>query len=275
MAKKGASFVARHAFLLIFLCFAVGPIALLFLNALKPPAEFASNPFALPSHWTLDNLKEAWTVGGYGEAYGNSVLIGACTVVVICVFGGLCAYALAKMDFKGKGVIMTFLFLTLSVPLGLFLVPLFYVWQKLNLMDTRFGLILIYSAIYMPFQIFLMRTFFIGIPKEISESARIDGCNELMILQKIIFPIARPVFLTVALLVGLYTWNEFFFANAFIQTDSLRTVSTRYLVFVGNYSSDWSKISAAGVISILPFVAIYLLLQRRFIEGITEGSIKG
>ncbi|MCM3339858.1 carbohydrate ABC transporter permease [Paenibacillus sp. MER TA 81-3] len=267
--------LSRHFFLILVLLFAIGPIALLFINAVKPPEEFQVSPFSLPAHFTLENITAAWNMGEYGRAYLNSILVGCSTVAIICIAGGLCAYALAKMDFKGKGGILAFLFLCVSVPLGMFLVPLFYMWQKLHLMNTLTGLIIIYSAIFLPLNIFILRTFFLGIPKELSESARIDGCNEWMILMKIIVPIAKPAFLTVALLAGLYTWNEFFFANAFVQTEALKPVSTKYLTFVGNFSSDWSKISAAGLISILPFTVIYMFLQRRFIEGVAEGSLKG
>ena len=267
--------LSRHFFLILVLLFAIGPIALLFINAVKPPEEFQVSPFSLPAHFTLENITAAWNMGEYGRAYLNSILVGCSTVAIICIAGGLCAYALAKMDFKGKGGVLAFLFLCVSVPLGMFLVPLFYMWQKLHLMNTLTGLIIIYSAIFLPLNIFILRTFFLGIPKELSESARIDGCNEWMILMKIIVPIAKPAFLTVALLAGLYTWNEFFFANAFVQTEALKPVSTKYLTFVGNFSSDWSKISAAGLISILPFTVIYMFLQRRFIEGVAEGSLKG
>ncbi|MCY9515986.1 carbohydrate ABC transporter permease [Paenibacillus apiarius] len=275
MAARLISTCSRHFFLILVLLFAIGPIALLFMNAVKPPEEFQVSPFSFPSHFTFDNIMAAWNMGEYGRAYLNSIAVGFSAVAIICVAGGLCAYALAKMDFKGKGAVLAFLFLCVSVPLGMFLVPLFYMWQKLHLMNTLTGLIMIYSAIFLPLNIFILRTFFLGIPKELSESARIDGCNEGMILMKIIVPIAKPAFLTVALLAGLYTWNEFFFANAFVQTEALKPVSTKYLTFVGNFSSDWSKISAAGLISILPFTVIYMFLQRRFIEGVAEGSLKG
>jgi len=264
-----------HLIPLVVLVVTLAPIVLLFMNAVKPSAEFSSSPFGLPSKITFENISTAWTVGGYGQAYVNSTIVGVCTILIVCAAGGLCAYALAKMEFRGKGFIMLLLFLIMSVPMGLFLVPLFYAWIKLDLMDTLQGLILIYGAIYLPFNVFLLRTYMLGIPKEISESAKIDGCGELQIFGKIIVPMAKPVFLTVALLTGLWTWNEFFFANAFVHDDDLKTVATKYLVFVGNYNADWSKISAAGVISILPFIVIYFLLQRNFIEGMAEGSIKG
>ncbi|WP_246218426.1 carbohydrate ABC transporter permease [Litoribacterium kuwaitense] len=107
------------------------------------------------------------------------------------------------------------------------------------------------------------------------DSAKIDGCNELQVMTRIILPLASPAFLTVILLVGLWTWNEFFFANAFLQSEDIKTVATRYLAFTGRFSSDWTMLSAAGVITILPITIIFLILQRQFIEGIAEGSVKG
>jgi raffinose/stachyose/melibiose transport system permease protein len=267
--------IPAHLFLILVAFFSLGPIILLTVNTLKPSEDFLVNPFGLPSHFTLQNILSSWTEGKYSQAYLNSLLVGLVTIVAVCIGSGMGAYALAKMKFKGKDFVMLFLFLALSVPMGLFLVPLFYLWQKFHLMDSLFGLIIIYSAIFMPFNVFLLRSFFLGIPLEISESAKIDGCTEFGIMRYIVLPISKPAFLTVALIVGLWTWNEFFFANAFIQTDELKTVSTRYLSFVGSFTSDWSKISAAGFISIFPIVVIYLLLQRNFIEGITEGSLKG
>jgi raffinose/stachyose/melibiose transport system permease protein len=253
----------------------VGPLILMAMNSFKPSEEFLINPFGLPSHLTFDNLINVWHEGSYAKAYFNSLYVGVATIVIVCFCGGLGAYTLAKMKFKGSSLVILFLLLSLSVPMGLFLVPLFFIWQKLHLMNSLLGLIIIYSAIFLPFNVFLLRAFFIGIPKEISESAELDGCNEFSIYLRIMMPIARSSFFTVALIVGLWTWNEFFFANAFIQDESIKTVSVRFLSFQGQFSSDWSKISAAGLISILPMVVAYLFLQRRFIDGITEGSIKG
>jgi len=266
---------STHFLLLLVFLFSIGPLVLLGVNALKPASEFVVNPMGIPSHITLKNITDAWTEGGYGLAYWNSFLVGVATIVIVCSCGGLGAYALAKMKFKGNGLVMLFLLLTLSVPLGLFLVPLFFIWQKLHLMNTLFGLIVIYSAIYMPFNVFLLRAYFIGIPDEIKESAMLDGCTEFSTYIRIMMPLAKSCFFTVALIVGLWSWNEFFFANAFIQDDGIKTVSVRFLSFTGQFTSNWSKISAAGVISILPMVIAYLFLQRRFIDGIADGSVKG
>lgn len=265
----------RHIPLLAVLAFCLAPLVLLFSNALKSRNEFREDPFGLPSELVFQNIIDAWTKANYGRAFMNSLIVGGVTIAVVCVAAGLAGYALAKLEFKGSGIVLGLLLFIMSVPLGLFLVPLFYVWQRLDLMDTLKGLILIYSAVFLPFNIFFLRSFFVGIPSELLDSARVDGCNEMGILARIVFPISRPAFFTVALLVGLWSWNEFFFANAFLQSQEIKTVATRYILFTGRFSSDWTMISAAGVITIIPVMIAYLFLQRRFIEGITEGSLKG
>jgi len=272
MLKRGGW---RHLVLIVTLVFALGPLVLLFNNGLKPREEFQTDPLGFPDRLAFGNLSEAWVKGSYGQAFINSIAVGAFCIVIICVAAGMAAYALSKLQFKGSGMMMGFLLFTMSIPMGLFLVPLFFIWKQLHLMDTLQGIILVYSAIFLPFNIFLLRSYFVGIPNELLDSGRVDGCTEWQLITRIMFPLSRPAFLTVALLVGLWTWNEFFFANALLQSQELKTVATRYLVFTGRFNNDWTMISAAGIITIFPVVVVYLLLQRRFIEGITEGSVKG
>jgi raffinose/stachyose/melibiose transport system permease protein len=265
----------RHIPLCFLLIYALAPLVLLFSNALKSREQFQTDPFGMPDRIMFENIIEAWTKANYGLAFMNSAIVGGITILIVGICAGLAAYALAKIPFKGSSVVMAILLFIMSIPLGLFLVPLFYIWQRLELMDTLEGIIIIYSAVFLPFNIFFLRSFFVGIPNELLDSARVDGCNELRIISRIIFPLSRPAFFTVALLVGLWTWNEFFFANAFLQSEEIKTVATRYILFTGRFSSDWTMISAAGVITIFPIMIAYLFLQRRFIEGITEGSLKG
>lgn len=264
----------RHIPLLMFTIFAIAPLVLIFSNSLKSKEEFGQNPLGLPKALNFANYAEAWTTGGYGQAFMNSLIVSIACIIIICFCASLAAYALAKIEFKFSNVIMAFLLLAMSIPMGLFLVPLFFIFQNLGLMDSLLGIIIIYSAIFLPFSIFLLRTFFVSIPNELLDSARIDGCDEFRVITKIVFPMAKPAFLTVMLLVALWTWNEFFFANAFLQTEELKTVATKYLAFTGRFGNDWRLISAAGVITVLPILVLFLFLQRQFIEGLTEGSIK-
>ncbi len=265
----------RHIPLLFMSIVALSPLVLLFSNSLKPRDQFRADPFGLPNELVFQNIIDAWVRADYGRAFINSAIVGVFTITIIVISASLAAYALAKVNFRGSNIVMALLLFIMSVPLGLFLVPLFFIWQRLELMDTLHGIILIYSAIFLPFNIFFLRSYFVGIPNELLDSARVDGCNEFRIIWSIIFPLARPALLTVTLLAGLWSWNEFFFANAFLQSQEIKTVATRYILFTGRFSSDWTMISAAGMITIVPVIIAYIFLQRRFIEGITEGSLKG
>jgi raffinose/stachyose/melibiose transport system permease protein len=134
---------------------------------------------------------------------------------------------------------------------------------------------LIYTASQIPFNMLLLRTFLTCIPREIEEAAKIYGCSEIAAFVRITVPIAKTIFLTVALLVFVHVWNEFLWANTFIITDELKSAATRYVKFVGQYASNMARIYTASAITITPIIALYLLFSRRFIEGMTSGSVKG
>jgi raffinose/stachyose/melibiose transport system permease protein len=147
--------------------------------------------------------------------------------------------------------------------------------NKLGLVDTHLSLIIVYTATQLPFNMLLLRTFLAGIPRELEEAAKIDGCNEIQSLWRITLPIAKPMFLTVALLVLVHVWNEFLWSNTFITNEGLKTVATRFVKFTGQYGSNMARIYTASVITIAPIIILYLLFSRKFIEGMTSGSVKG
>lgn len=273
--RKSLIKIAQYFFLVLVTLVQLGPLYLLFQNSLKTQGDFIKDPIGFPTQVTLRNLLDAWVQGGYLTAFRNSLLVTAVSIVVVDICVGLCAYSLAKLSPRGGNVVINYFLLAITVPISLCLVPLFFLWQKLGLMNSLLGLTIIYCGTNIPFNVIFMRTFFVGIPNDIIESARLDGCSEVGIVGRIIGPISKPAFFTVSLLVGLSTWNEFYYANSFIQTDSLRTVATKYLVFSGTFNTNWSMVCAAGVITVLPMVLLYLVFQRNFIEGIVAGSVKG
>ena len=162
-----------------------------------------------------------------------------------------------------------------SLPIQIFLVPLFIIWTRLELVNTRIGLVIIYIAVQAPFATFLLRSYMVGIPLSFDESARIDGASDLQILRRILLPILWPSFLTVGLVTGLYAWNEFLLAVTFINRPEVKPVSTSLYAFTGRFSQDWALTSAASVMMIFPIVLLFIILQRKFIEGLTQGGLKG
>jgi raffinose/stachyose/melibiose transport system permease protein len=171
--------------------------------------------------------------------------------------------------------VLLYLFVASALPFQLFLVPLFFLWSTLQLTNTLFGLIVIYWAIFSPFATLLLRSYLFALPCAFEDAARIDGASELQVLTRVVLPLSWPGFLTIALVSGLGAWNEFFFAITFIQDESLKPVTTSFLAFRSNFSNDWGLTSAASIIIILPVVALFLGLQRRFINGLTAGGLKG
>ena len=262
-------------FLVLMLLFAAVPLLQVLLNSFRSDREVKSMPIGLPKQWVFNNWPETWRIGGYAQAYFNSLLTAAVVIIVVLTLVGFGAYALSKLEFKGRGFFMGYFFVAISLPTFLYIVPDYFVMNKLGLVNTRWSLIIIYSATQLPFNMLLLRTFLAGIPRELEEAAKIDRCDELQSFLRITLPIAKPMFLTIGILVFVHVWNEFLWANTFITTEALKPVATKYVVFTGQYGSNMARIYTASAITIAPVIVLYLLFSRRFIEGTTSGSVKG
>jgi raffinose/stachyose/melibiose transport system permease protein len=255
--------------------FALGPIVLFFFNALKTQSELATDPLGLPQTWQWGNFATAWQQANMGAGLWNSVVIVGGTVILTCIIAGCAAYALARLEIKGQSAFITYLLVSSSLPTQMFLVPLFYMWTQAGLYDTHIGLILIYCGLFSPFATLLLRSFMLTLPREFEEAARMDGANELTVLMRIVLPNVLPGFLTIALVTGLASYNEFLFAVTFIQDSSLLPISTTFYSFQQGYTQDFTLISAAGVIMIAPMLILFLILQRRFIDGLSSSGLGG
>jgi raffinose/stachyose/melibiose transport system permease protein len=255
--------------------FSLGPIVVFTLNGLKTQADLASNPLGLPAEWRWGNYVTAWQQANMAVGLGNSLILVAGTALGVCVISGAAAYAMARLRIKGSGALIVYLLVTSALPIQLFLVPLFYTWTKVGLYDTLFGLIVIYWGVFSPFATLLLRSFMVGIPKEYEEAARLDGANELRVLSAVIVPMAWPGFLTAALVAGLSAYNEFILAVTFLQSEDRMPISISFFSFQQGYTSDYTLVSAAGFIMLLPMLLVFLLLQRRFIEGYSSSGMTG
>ena len=273
--RRDASLIPNYIVLILLLIFSLGPLVILTFNSLKTKAELAKNPLGFPQKIVFSNFPKAWEVGDFSVTTRNSLLLVAITVVGVLFFGGLAAYSLAKLDIPGAGLLTMYLLIGSSLPIQLYLVPLFFVWQKLHLVNNHFGLALIYIATQAPFAIFLLRSYMVQLPRDFEDAARVDGASEWEVFLKIVVPLSWPGFLTVGLVIALGVWNEFLLATVFLTEQELFTVVTSYNNFASRFSRDWTLTSAASLMMILPVIVIFLLLQRRFIEGLTQGGLKG
>lgn len=268
----------NYIVIFLFLLFALVPIIILFLNSFKSAADIGLNPLGLPKEIIWENYINAWKIGNFSTTLRNTLIIVTGTVTGILFFGGMAAYSIAKLNISSfaTNVLIVYFLVVTSLPIQLFLIPLFFLWKQLHLTNNLFGIILIYIGYYSAFSIFLLRSFIVKIPSEFIDSARVDGAGEMQIFFRIIMPLSWPAFLTVGLIISIFVWNEFLIATVFLTKKELSTLVTSYYNFaLTNMGRNWALTSAASMMTIFPIIIIFLIFQRRFIEGITQGGLKG
>lgn len=266
---------AALAPLVVWTVLLVVPLFIAVTIALKSRIELFTHPLGWPNVTQWNNIVVAWQNADLGQALFNSVLITACSVAGLVVVGSLAAYPLARRIQRFyQGAYMYFI-LGLIVPLQLGLIPLYRAWLFLGLVDSQLGVILVEIGASLPLVIFLYTGFIKTVPTELEEAAAIDGASQLRIFWTIVFPLLRPVTATVIILTSLVVWNDFLVPLLFLQDPNLQTIPLAIYGFVGEYSQSWNLIFASIVVSSLPIIALFLMLQRSFIKGLAGGALKG
>jgi len=250
------------------------PIALAVMNALKTTVEISTNPLAPPVQFQWQNFSSAWKNAALGPSLLHSAQVTGLTIVLVCLTAAPCAYALARQQGRGFRFLTFYFMASITVPVQLYLYPLYFIFAKLGLVNSIPAVALIYTAMFSPFSIFLLRTYVLAIPVALEEAAEVDGATAWQKFFYVILPMMRPGLLTVAIIVGLNTWNEFVIAVTFLQNNDNVTAVVKFYNLTGQYSTDWGELLAAAVIIVLPVVLVFVLLQRRFIDGMTAGAVK-
>jgi len=270
---------ATYAFLIAAALLMIAPFLWSVSTSLKQPGDvFAYPPKLLPDPVTFQNYIDVFTKLTFDRYFLNSVIVTVSVVVLNVLFGTAAAYAFAKLRFPGRNAIFFLLLLTLMVPFQVNLIPLYKIMVELHKAipaigaDTYFGIVAP-SAIQV-FGIFLVRQFLRGIPDEILESARMDGASELRILRSIVFPIALPGMATLAIFTFLGAWNDFLWPLIVTNSDQMRTMPVGLALLARKNASNWGDTMAGTVLTAAPLILMFLILQRRFIEGLTAGSVK-
>lgn len=275
LIESRATLIFAYSLLAFFAFIALFPIALLVLNSLKPAAQIVQNPLGLPDRIRWENFVNAWNHAKFSRTFINSILVSGTTIAIVCSTSSLTAYVLARRKIKSWKILTFYLLATTTAPIQLYIFPLYFGFAKLGLINNIFGVALIYSAIFSPFAVMLMRTYFLAVPKELEEAAIVDGATSWQVFSRVMLPIVSPGILTVALIIGLNSWNEFLIATTFLQKQENVTAVIGFFLLSGQYSSDWGEIMAAALIIVLPVVALFVFMQRRFIEGMAGGAVKG
>lgn len=247
-----------------------------FLTSLKPMSEI-SEVRMLPNFKTasLNNYVSIFVKNNFGRYIFNSFGIAGITTVLSAVFASLAAYALARLNFKGKGLVLALVLSCGMFPHIAVLSPVYMFVNNMGLRNTWAGLIIPYLTFAMPLSVWYLTTFFRTIPFELEEAAKIDGCTPLQALVRIIVPLAVPGTFTTAILIFIQAWNEYLFSLTINTTDASRTIPVGITMIRGEFDMPWVQNAAAIVVVTLPIALLVLILQRRIISGLTSGAVKG
>ena len=273
-AWRIAGNVGTYAILIAFLLIFLVPFVWIWSSAFKTSQEIGRDPFALPSALRWENLVEAWTVGRFSDYMLNSVIYCVAIVCGSVAFSCLAGYGLSMLPLPGRDNLMVLFLLGLMIPFQSVMIPLYYLLLDLRILETYWAFIIPGIAFRLPFGIFLMRGFFRGLPPELGDAARTDGANEWGVFRQVFLPLTWPGMATLIVFQFIWTWNQFAMPLIYVQRDELRPISLGTLFFFGRYTADRGMIAAGVTIAMIPIIVIYLLLQRRFIEGITAGALK-
>ncbi len=274
-SQRTQSTFINHFVLSMLAVFALFPLVILAINSVKTTAEIGRNPYGLPLEPRFQNYVDAWEQGKFATTLGNTIILTAGTITGVLLLASPAAFALARLKLRGSDFLGFYFMIGTSLPPFLFIIPLFYMWRQLGLVNSHLGLIIIYCALFSPFATFLLRSYMVALPEEFIEAARIDGASNWQVYRSIILPLSWPGFLTAGLVVGLSVWNEFLFGITFLQKPELKPLSTSLFAFQQRFVRDWGLTNAGSVIMILPVVVLFLVLQRRFVEGLSQGGLKG
>ncbi|WP_078393697.1 carbohydrate ABC transporter permease [Shouchella patagoniensis] len=275
-AGVGLSIIGK-VFIGSFLLMTVYPIVWLLLSSFKEPAEFITNSMnALPEGLYFGNYVEAWNTGNMGVYFRNSILVTFPALVCIILFGSMAAFAIEKLRWKLKNVVMLLFLAGIMIPVQIVLLPLFQMYFNANLLNSLFGLGLVYLVFGLPLTIFLFTSYFKSVPNELIEAAVVDGATIYQIFFKLAFPLIKNAIVTVALVQFFFVWNDLIFAMSFISDSELRTIQTGLMSFAGEYGQrEWGPTFASISLAVVPILILYVFLNKLVMKGMTSGAVKG
>jgi raffinose/stachyose/melibiose transport system permease protein len=275
MKLRWNKLIPRYLILTIFMLIVCIPLWGALMSAFKSNSELLSSPFSLPQTWTLENFKEAWTVGRFSQFFKNSVFVTTVVVIVSVFLSILSGYAFGQLPLPGKKLLFPLMLIGYMVPFEAVIIPLYHWMGALGLRNTYWALILPQIGLSVSFGTLWMSSFFENAPQELVDAATIDGATRWQTLWGILFPLSRPATTTLIVLIFMWTWNEFLLALVMVQSESMRTLPVGLAFFQGRFSSNIPLMAAGAIIVALPTILIYILFQRFFIRGMLGGAIKG
>ncbi|MGD9015345.1 MAG: carbohydrate ABC transporter permease [Candidatus Omnitrophota bacterium] len=273
---KGVTFnLFIHLFLLMVVVICSLPLVWMVSSSLKTQDEIFSDTSLIPVNPRWENYYHAWKEGGFGRYFINSIIYTISTVIGIVLVASLAAYAFSRFRFPGKNVLFYMFIIAMMIPIPGSFVPLYVLLNKLHLRNTQIGYILCMINVGLSTSIFLLKTFFDKIPRELEEAARIDGCTKLGLWRHVALPLSKPVLAVVVIFNVLNVWNEYVLALVIFDNKNLMPLQRALVVFQGEFLTNYPLLMAGLTITALPIIAVYLLMQKYIVKGVTSGALFG
>ncbi|WP_099354767.1 carbohydrate ABC transporter permease [Fredinandcohnia onubensis] len=260
--------------LIVYAVIILYPLFWMVISSMKSYKEIYNNVWGFPSTWLVENYATAWSKG-ISSYFVNSLFVTAITVISVVLIGSMAAFVLARYRTKLIDFALIFIIGGMMMNPEVALIPLFNILSSLELINTHWALIFTYISYRLPLAVLLLRAYFLSIPRELEESAIIDGCSEFGIYRRIYLPMSVPIIITVIVLTSYYAWNEFLFATIFIESNDLKTIPSGLMNFRDALRTDWGVLLAGMVMSAAPMVLLLIFLQKYLVRGLSEGSVKG
>lgn len=276
--RKNKDFMGNFFKQLLMISMAISvlyPIYFMIVTSFKTKMDYVSSKLGLPEIFVLSNYVTAFQGKTFALWLTNSIIVSLGSVVLSTIISALAAYSFSRLNFAGREKIFNFIITLMVIPPVVMIIPLFVTMVKFGLVNTYFGAIFVYSGLLIPFSVYLLRNFFITIPRALTDSALIDGCSKFSAFVKIIVPLSMPAIMTLIIVNTLWVWNELLIAIIFLQKTELRTLMVGLTVFRGRFKIDQPVIMASLFFASIPMILLYLFGQRFFVKGMMGGSLKG
>ena len=275
LAKKILVKTLIFLFISFIIVISVGPLLWVLFSSFKTNREILTGSLGLPEQFSFKNYADALKLAPIPQFYLNSIIVAVCATVLNIFLLSMAAYVIARFDWKGKKFFRLLFSVGLLIPGAALLQPLYQVMTTAKLHDTLVGLILVYIAFGLPTTVYVMSSYFMTVPRELEESAYLDGCGFFRTFTTIVTPIAKPALGTAAVLEFLLAWNEFQFALTLTSSNSNRTLPIALYYFKSQFASNYGAMFAATILVIIPSIIVYIALQEQVVSGLSAGAVKG
>ncbi|GAA1446046.1 carbohydrate ABC transporter permease [Leifsonia poae] len=273
--RKRLGLTGKHTLLIVLSLLTLAPIVLLLSTTFKTGTDVKVNPFGLFTSFSFENIAKAWTDGHFSDYVLNSVLLSVPSTLLVIVLSTMAGYAFARLPFRGRTLAFYTVVLGLLVPFFTYMIPLFFQLRSIGLLDTLAGVILVLTSTGVSFGTFFMRAFFTDLPNELEQAARIDGASEWQIFYRVMLPLVGSGISALAVFTFLQTWNNFLVPLLYLPGGDFRPLTTGLYQFTSGRELDIGPLAAATLITILPVLVLFVVMQKQVAQGFISGAVKG